>query len=61
MAMGRPKKPDSERKADELRIRLTEEDRRTLDAAAQKAGIETSTWARTELLRIAGKWISKKT
>ena len=55
MAMGRPKKADSERKADELRIRMTEEDRIALDEAAKKAGQETSTWAREHLLKIAGK------
>jgi uncharacterized protein (DUF1778 family) len=55
MAMGRPKKPDSERKADELRIRMTEEERLLLDDAAQNAGQETSTWARETLLKIASK------
>ena len=48
--MGRPPKPPEERKAAELRIRLTEAQRAELDAAA---GQDTSTWAREVLLRAA--------
>lgn len=48
--MGRPPKPPEERKAAELRIRLTEAQRAELDAAA---GQDTSTWARDVLLRAA--------
>lgn len=47
---GRPPKPPEERKAAELRIRLTEAQRAELDAAA---GQDTSTWARDVLLRAA--------
>ena len=47
---GRPPKPDADRKSAELRIRLTEEERETLDNAA---GEKTSTWARDVLLRAA--------
>ena len=47
---GRPPKPPQERKAAELRIRLTEAQRKELDAAA---GQDTSTWARDVLLRAA--------
>lgn len=47
---GRPPKPPEERKAAELRIRLTEAQRAELDAAA---GQDTSTWAREVLLRAA--------
>ena len=60
MAMGRPKKPDSERKANVLRIRLTSEERQSLDEAAQKTGQETSTWARDLLLKIAKKEDGKR-
>lgn len=49
---GRPPKPPEERKAAELRIRLTEAQRDALDAAA---GHDTSTWARDVLLRVAGR------
>ena len=47
---GRPPKPPEERKAAELRIRLTEAQRAELDAAA---GQDTSTWARRVLLAAA--------
>lgn len=47
---GRPPKPPEERKAAELRIRLTQAQRAELDAAA---GQDTSTWARDVLLRAA--------
>jgi hypothetical protein len=47
---GRPPKPPEERKAAELRIRLTDGQRAELDAAA---GQDTSTWARDVLLRAA--------
>lgn len=55
MVMGRPKKPDAERMEKPLRIRLTAEQRKTLDNAAENAGQETSTWAREQLLKIAAK------
>ena len=51
--MGRPPKPPDERKSSELRIRLTEADRETLDEAAGARGAETSTWARDVLLKAA--------
>jgi uncharacterized protein (DUF1778 family) len=47
---GRPPKADEERKSAELRIRMTQEERELLDAAA---GGKTSTWARGVLLRAA--------
>ena len=53
MVMGRPKKPDSERREKPLRIRVTKDERRILDEAAQNAGQETSTWARDILLKNA--------
>jgi len=60
MAMGRPKKPDSERLDSELRIRMNAEDRRTLDEFAESAGQETSTWARDVLLSLAKKKAREK-
>ena len=51
--MGRPPKPPEQRKSSELRIRLTEADRGTLDEAAHSKGAETSTWAREVLLKAA--------
>lgn len=48
--MGRKPKPPGEKKTNVLRIMLTEADRITLDKAARKAGLDTSTWARLRLL-----------
>ncbi len=47
---GRPPKEPDERKSAELRIRLTEQERAELDAAA---GGNTSTWARELLMKAA--------
>jgi uncharacterized protein (DUF1778 family) len=49
--VGRPPKPDEERREGTLRIRLTKEERAVLDAAAN--GANTSTWARKVLLNVA--------
>jgi uncharacterized protein (DUF1778 family) len=58
--MGRPPKPEDERKANVLRIRLTEEDRAILDEAAQLQDAETSTWAREALLELAKRTLRRK-
>lgn len=50
---GRKKKPDAEVRENVLRVRLTEEERALLDAAAQEKGLETSTWVRVEMLALA--------
>jgi hypothetical protein len=50
---GRKKKPANERRGDTLRIRLTDEERTALNGAANVKGLETSTWARMELLALA--------
>lgn len=47
--VGRPPKPDSERRDNVLRIRLTEDERAQLDEVADNV----STWAREVLLRAA--------
>lgn len=57
---GRPKKPKGEAKDQVLRIRLTDADRATLDAAAQERNLDTSTWARSELLTLARRIVAKK-
>lgn len=51
--MGRPKVPDSERREKPLRIRLTADERKSLDKAAKVNGQPTSTWAREVLLEAA--------
>jgi hypothetical protein len=48
--MARPKKPARERRKNVLRILLTEDERAELDHAAKAKILETSTWARAELL-----------
>lgn len=56
--MGRKPLSDEPKTETPLRIRLTEEERRLLDAAA--AGRPTSTWAREVLLRAAAAARPKK-
>ena len=51
--MGQPKKPTSDARQDVLRIRLSNAERKALDAAAQAQTLDTSTWARKELLQLA--------
>jgi hypothetical protein len=51
--MPRPKLPTAEFRGNVLRIRLTDDERAVLDAAATGVGYETSTWARVVLLATA--------
>jgi len=53
--MARPKKPEGQAKKNLLRIRVTDEERATLDRAAREKNLEMSTWARAELLTLARK------
>lgn len=57
---GRHKKPDAEAKSYMLRIRMTEADRVLLEEAARSRSLETSTWARSELVALARKLIGRK-
>ncbi len=43
-----------------LRIRMTEAERALLEQAAQAKSLETSTWARSELVGLARKILEKK-
>jgi len=52
---GRKKKPEGESKTYMLRIRMTEEERKLLESVAKSRSLETSTWARSELVLIARK------
>jgi hypothetical protein len=52
--MGRPPLAPGQKRNAELRIRLTPAERESLDKEAQSRGAETSTWARAELLALAG-------
>jgi hypothetical protein len=56
----KPQKRDREARGNVLRIRLTEAERLTLDAAAETKNLETSTWARSELLTLARKLLGEK-
>jgi len=57
---GRPKKPASDARGNVLRIRLTEEERKILDAVAGEKTLDTSTWARSELLALAKQLLNHK-
>jgi hypothetical protein len=52
---GRRKKPESEAKTYMLRIRMTQAERQLLGEAAKSKSLETSTWARSELVALARK------
>jgi hypothetical protein len=56
---GKPKNPE-QRKVYMLRIRMTEADRKLLEDAARLKSLEMSSWARSELIALARKIISKK-
>lgn len=51
--MGRPPLPETERKECTFRIRMTEEDRAVIDAAAEAKKLSASEWAREILLKAA--------
>jgi uncharacterized protein (DUF1778 family) len=57
---GRHKKPESEAKSYMLRIRMTEAERKLLEEAAKSKSLETSTWARSELVALAKKSLGKR-
>ncbi len=64
MAGSRKKKLETQARENVLRIRLTEEERAMLDQVAETRTLDTSTWARSELIALAKKAleeISKKT
>ncbi len=50
---GRPKKAKGEQRENVLRIRLTQDERDVLDAAATAKSLDSSAWARMVLLEIA--------
>ena len=57
---GRKPKPKSEAMSYMLRIRMTEADRALLEEAAKSKSLETSTWARSELVALARKLLNRK-
>jgi uncharacterized protein (DUF1778 family) len=64
MAGSPKKKLESQARENVLRIRLTEDERAMLDQVAATRTLDTSTWARSELIALAKKALeetSKKT
>ena len=57
---GRPRKPESETKSYMLRIRMTQRERLLLEEAAKARSLDTSTWARSELVALAKVMLQKK-
>jgi hypothetical protein len=57
---GRHKKPKSDAKSYMLRIRMTEAERLLLEDAAKAKSLETSTWARSELVQLAKRILDRK-
>ena len=54
VVMAKSKKPPKdEARGNVLRIRLSEAERKALDAAAEARTLDTSTWARAELMQLA--------
>lgn len=59
-SMARPPKDPSERKSVDLRIPLTEEQKKTVAEAAAAEGEDVAAWARPILLEFAQRRLSKK-
>jgi uncharacterized protein (DUF1778 family) len=57
---GRPKKPETKTMSYMLRIRMTEQDRKLLERAAESKSLELSTWARSELVLLAKRMVDRK-
>jgi len=58
--MARPNKKASEAKGYILQIRMTDAERDTLASAAKAKNLETSTWARVELLALAKRILARQ-
>ncbi len=56
---GKPKDPARLKKYT-LRIRMTDAERELLEVAAQAKSLETSTWARSELVALAREQIARR-
>jgi hypothetical protein len=57
---GRPRKPGSEVKTYMLRVRMTAEERALLEDAAKFKSLQLSSWARSELVRLARRILGGK-
>src|SRR5262249_34964012 len=58
--MARPKKKATEAKTFMFRIRMTEAERLLLETAAKEKSLDTSTWARSELVALAKRLLRGK-
>lgn len=56
---GKPKTPER-LKNNTLRVRMTDGERKLLDEAALSKSLETSTWARSELIALAKRLLRRK-
>jgi uncharacterized protein (DUF1778 family) len=57
---GRHKKSPADTKSYMLRIRMTEAERALLEEAAKAKSLDTSTWARSELVALAARVLAKR-
>jgi hypothetical protein len=53
--MARPKKDKNKRKSTYFRFRLTEQEKMLIEEAASRRSLDSSAWARSELLAMAKK------
>ncbi len=54
------RKPPKARKENQIRVRVTAQQKKTMAAAAERAGLELSTWLRTVGLRAAEQVSTQK-
>lgn len=57
---GRKKKPATQAKSYTLRVRMTDQERLLLEAAAKSKSLDTSTWVRSEIVGLAKAMLGKK-
>lgn len=57
--MARPKKKPGQAKSTYFRFRCTDDEKRLIDSAAALRSLDASAWARSELLALAKKAVSK--
>ena len=57
---GRPRKPDDERKAYMLRVRMSQEERALLEEAAKLRSLELSSFVRSEMLALSRRLLAWK-
>ena len=51
--MARPPKPEEEKFDAAVRLRMRQQDKEVMEAAASRSGLSLSGWARDRLLRVA--------